>query len=221
MAGLILESFKVHPIGMATKDPARELLIATELEAKPILADGEMGWSWDKALGCYSSSRYNMRLWITGIGPTRSSYEMGRLMALSSGSFLNLGVAGALTDLEVGGILQIEQVCADYERHPFHRKDDELLLSPVNSELNLVRCVSVGEAVHDEVNKSRLEKNADLVDMELYALAACSQWAKRNLSSVKVVSDFASEVDAKEIVKRIPQLMAELWCTVKSEIVVK
>ena len=220
MAGLILKVFNVHPVVMTTPHLFNELLLATELEAKPILVDGEMGWAWDKLLSCYSSSRHDLRLWVTGIGPTRSAYEMGRLMPLAKGKFLNLGVVGALSDLPVGGMFQVERVVSNYERHPFDRRDDELELSTVDQmDVATACCVSVGEAVHDEVSKARLCQIAELVDMELYALGACSKWVKRELSSVKIVSDFASEADAKEIVKRIPQLMTELWKAVRPHVV--
>lgn len=192
-----------------------DLLLATELEAKPILADEDFKWLWDKGLGCYFDQKCGHRLWVTGIGPTRSAYFMGKNVEQMKGGLINLGVVGALGNFELAKMLRVDKVYSDHDHHPFIRKDDVIELDSTSEESSgdfEVGCViSVGKAVHDEVNKTRLAKVADVVDMELYALATCAKWSGRSLRSYKIISDFASEADAKMIVKRIPELMKCLW----------
>ena len=151
---------------------------------------------------------------ITGIGPTAAASMTSLACHVLDQPLLNLGVVGSLCDDHVlGDCLWVGRVVSGYERHPFDRRRDELKLEGSS----VVRLVTCAEAVHGGERRCDLAKRAELVDMELYGMAWVCHAAKQPLRSCKVVSDGAQVEDAKLIVERIPEVMAELWAIVSRD----
>lgn len=193
---------------------SRLYLLATQLEAKPILEDQRFQWQKTSNDALQTCANTGDSLLITDIGPTRSAYNVGRVAeSFRDSLWINLGVAGALNDLlEVGQMRCVGQVEAQYEAHPFDRSSDKIELKQEGW-----KCLSLGEALHDEKKKAELKLRGDIVDMELFSLALAAKFTGVRLESHKIISDFSSEKDAKLIVKRIPELMAQLWKSWSSE----
>jgi|SaaInlStandDraft_1057018.scaffolds.fasta_scaffold160793_2 nucleoside phosphorylase len=183
-------------------------LLATQLEAKPILED--QNWSWSKAEDQKNLfvSKKGDALLITGIGPTRTALSIGQSgKPFSEHLWVNMGVAGALNKhLRIGEIGKVSMSTSAFESHPFDRSTDSLKLQPDGW-----RCLTLGEALHNEKRKQELSSNSDIVDMELYALALAAKIMNSELRSYKIISDFSSEKDKDLIIKRIPEMMSHLW----------
>lgn len=200
-------------------------LLATELEARPILKDSSMSWRYLEDERLYFSESSGACLSVVGIGPSLAAHGATRaaLLRPTLNHWLNLGVAGSLrpSEVELGDIYSVDQVASAYEKHPFERVYDKLLMKawfPSSKKRKVLSCISVGEPLHDESLRTKLSEKASMVDMELHALAVVAREESKDLASLKIVSDFASETDAKMIVKRIPRLMTELWGQVKSSL---
>ena len=190
-------------------------LLATDLEAKPLVDDPRFSWKKERCghLFYRHCSRTGAALVITGVGPTAAAAVTSLACQVLDQPFLNIGVVGSLCKAHVlGDCLRIGRVISGYERHPFDRRRDELALVGSSS----VRLVTCAEAVHGGGRRRDLAKFAALVDMELYAMAWACEATKRPLSSYKVVSDGAQIDDAKLIVERIPELMTKLWASVST-----
>ena len=186
----------------------RLFLLATKLEAKPILEDPNESWRADGSLKNLFHSENDHSLLITGIGPTQTALSVGMVSSMhKEHCWTNLGIVGSLNgQLKIGDIGNISLVSSEYESHPFDRSSDSYQIREKGW-----ACMTVGKALHDDQLRKNLSSKADVVDMELYALAMASKMFKSTLESRKIVSDFSSKSDKHLIVKRIPELMASLW----------
>lgn len=182
------------------------LLLATKLEAKPILKSVE--FDSPQVMGpleIYSSSKLDVA--IIGIGPIRASVSVGFLASKNYTCWINLGVAGALKDnYRFKDIVEVGTCYSRDDVHPFDRSCDEIGFQQKGSSL-----ITVGEAIHDDEQKQTLGKRADLVDMEGYAIALAAVKFSIDLKMLKVISDDASSDSSENVVKNIPECMQKLW----------
>lgn len=188
------------------------LLLATKLEAKPILSSRK--WKGPILKGemeLYESEDFDLA--IVGIGPVRSAVSAGFLASLDYDLWINLGVAGALSNQHsFEEVVEIAQCFSRDEIHPFDRSCDDLKLQHRGASL-----ITVGEALHDDKEKLRLGEKADLVDMEGYAIALAAKNYSTKLKMIKVVSDDASSASHQDVIRNIPKCMQKLWNKVEHE----
>jgi len=148
---------------------------------------------------------------VTGAGKVNAAIAVSVILAEHSpSSIVNLGTAGALRD-EITGTHVISTVVQ-------HDLDDAALFAlsglhfgePVRLAEHGVRLVTGDAFVADESTRSRLARQAELVDMEGYAVARAAVTAGVPVTLVKQVSDSAGEGAARSWRETIDSCAEEL-----------
>lgn len=148
---------------------------------------------------------------VTGAGKVNAAIAVSSILAAHSPSaIVNLGTAGALTDT-VAGTNVISSVAQ-------HDLDDAALFAlsglhfgePVMLAAEGVRLVTGDAFVADEPTRTRLARQADLVDMEGYAIARAALAAGVPVTLVKQVSDSANADAARSWRETIDACAEEL-----------
>lgn len=180
-------------------------ILATELEAQPILAALEAKENMSAGLAKLYCGRQHDVL-VSGMGPIPAAFAMGWAVRQPYTRWINLGVAGSLQQkFKTGTVLGIEKVFCDPPGFELPT------LSNLESGHVRGRLITVPQPVHDEPTKIRLSQQADVVDMEGYALAWSAHMARIPIQICKIVSDECRSGDQHMIRQRIPELMRELW----------
>jgi len=121
------------------------------------------------------------------------------LQAHTPTHILNIGLAGALTDsLGTGELIAVSVVGRENAAIEY-----ELPIFPGAENLRRGMVVTVSEAVLCQGRRETLYQNygKELVDMELFHLAAIAREKAIPVCSIKIVSDQADEQAAKEFIK--------------------
>ena len=104
--------------------PETCFLIATRLEAKPILSS-KLWQKYDEVNGIKRYRAEKADLVIIGVGPTRSAISTGWLLSQNYKNWVNLGVVGALSDeFSFCDAITIKTCLSRDDYHPFDRKID-------------------------------------------------------------------------------------------------
>ncbi|MBF0198128.1 MAG: hypothetical protein HQL32_10465 [Planctomycetes bacterium] len=181
------------------------IIIASEMEARSFIQRFPSGPIFKNGtISFYEGDEYD--LLICGIGLINCSYALGLIADRSHKYYLNLGIAGGLSnELKIGEIIEVGQCHSAHIKHPFLHHLNAFKWGPGKT------ITSAGMAIHDKKAKEELGQNAELVDMEAFAIATCAYYAKTPLLMLKAISDNADKEDTKDIIKRIPELMNSLW----------
>lgn len=185
------------------------------MEASPILSS----FHFQKREASANIDHYehdNFDLIITGIGPYPTALICGYLLQFPFEYWINLGVAAALTEnFKVGEMIEVGQCRAYQHQHPFDHSEDLIQIS------NGKTLMTLGQALHDSETKNKLKNDADLIDMEGYAIALAAKRANIKLKILKSISDHGEKNSTKDIVERIPKLMENLWQYCQQELLPK
>ena len=141
--------------------------------------------------------RYGLPLLVCGPGKVNAALGVSRLLAGTRPSeVINLGTAGALRD-GLHGTHQVGHV----SQHDF---DEKALLALTGRDFGAPLALGEGPRlttgdtfVADSVTRARLAEQADLVDMEGYAIASAAVLAGVPVRLVKHVSDDGDERAAR------------------------
>ncbi len=181
------------------------LILATRLEARPLLKGTNFTCLWREGPAVLLRGR-KFDLLLTGVGPVAAAYACGRVAALDHRRWVNLGIAGALSQgVAVGDILRVGSARLHGLVLPFG-DDGAIALARQGA-----RLVTTPFAVHDPALRRRLAAHADIVDMEGYAIALAARRARRPLRMIKIASDLADGRDRASLRRRAAELMARLW----------
>lgn len=179
----------------------RRLLVvfATPMEAQATLKDLEA--SPTDRPHVYHFDRG--RLLITGLGITRAAAMVASHLD-GIDEVWNIGIAGALDNAlrlhklyDIGAVskyLQLPPTANDTDNVLARQGHPRLLLASQGQEL-----VSSDFPIHDLDIKSRLVKQAQLVDMEGYGVALAASTQQIPCRLWKLVSDFSSQADRHQI----------------------
>ena len=181
------------------------LIIATKIEAQSLFKND----NFDKVWKNESSSFYRGRkhdLLITGIGPVCTAYACGKISDLEHTQWLNLGIAGDLSqNHNISDIVQVG-VCENWPAKNLLCRDLNTIKFDEGAKL-----ITVSEPIHDETMREKLSKLGQLVDMEGYAISLSAQFSNKKLRISKVISDHANGKNIKNLVASIPKLMQQLF----------
>ncbi|HID38939.1 MAG TPA: hypothetical protein EYP36_05440 [Calditrichaeota bacterium] len=139
-----------------------------------------------------------LHLLQAGLGPRLSARTLALyLEKYRPDGLLNVGLAGALQpDTQTDQIYRVSEIVSGLAPTTISLPVREEFVS-----LPSARLITVEEAVTDRKRRDELVKryDAQLVDMEAYALAETARWHNTEFFSLKIVSDLADE-DAVETV---------------------
>jgi len=164
------------------------ILFATEMEAKPFLDRGEAA---------------GMVVLVSGMGMEAARLATEKLIRESGcTTIINAGVCGALDDsLERGAVYRVSVVNVD--GGSLSQVSEWLRASSVALEQNGRRLVTVEEPVFQPDRKKELSRQADLVDMEGYAVARVCEEHNIPCILIKGVTDFGDEEGKADIKQNI------------------
>ncbi|MER5641964.1 nucleosidase [Kitasatospora sp. NPDC002227] len=152
---------------------------------------------------------------LTGIGKVNAASAVAAVLAqgVRPASVVNLGTAGALRP-GLGGTHEIAQVLQhDIDTPVLHALTGRSYGAPLTLHDGPGLTLATGDLfVSDEAAKERLARDADLVDMEGYAVATVAQRAGVPVRLVKHVSDEAgagADRTWREAVDGCAKLLAE------------
>ena len=131
---------------------------------------------------------------LTGIGKVRAAMALTDVLARGPmpSSVLNLGTAGALRDGLTGVHRVGSVVMHDFSHSAVRRITGDDAYPPI--ELGEGVRLATGDAfIEDGLTRDRLARDADLCDMEGYAVAFVARRYGVPVELVKIVSDFADE----------------------------
>ncbi len=156
---------------------------------------------------------------VTGVGKVNAAIAVAMTLADASPSrVVNLGTAGALRDGMRG-----TQVISTVDQHDF---DDAALFAlsglhfsgPISLAVEGARLVSGDVFVSDAVTRARLAEDADLVDMEGFAVARAAMAAGVPVTLVKQVSDSADASAGRSWRESIDACAEDLGAWVRSQL---
>ncbi|MFD8421100.1 nucleosidase [Streptomyces sp. NPDC059466] len=136
-------------------------------------------------------------LLVTGMGKVNAAAALA--LTLSGGErpagIVNLGTAGALKEGLPGGVHEISRVVQhDLDTALLHRISGRVYGAPLTVGADRGPTLATGDTfVTDSAVRERLALEADLVDMEGYAVATVAQHLNIPVRLVKFVSDSADE----------------------------
>ena len=153
------------------------VLFATQMEAEPFLLH---------------TQRDDLLVDISGMGMKAAALATHRLLAQGASCIINAGVCGALNDLFVrGDVFQVSVVSVeDFSKREIIAEEG-------------VRLVSVVQPLFEKERRHQLSFQADLVDMEGFAVAEICKQKKVDCFLVKGVTDFGNQESSEEIQQHI------------------
>ena len=165
------------------------IVFATEMEAKPFLERGEVE---------------GVVTVVSGMGLDDARLAVEKLIHDGCTSIINAGVCGALNDaLERGSVHRVSMIISE-ELDRIDLKDDGL------------RLISVEKPVFESERRRRLSEQADLVDMEGYAVAQVCQEHHVPCTLIKGVTDFGDsdgKVDIQAHIDSVSEAVANKLCS--------
>lgn len=144
---------------------------------------------------------------LTGMGLFSALFQTTRFLqnyGHKISEIINLGFAGSLDpNLAIGTIVDIEKV-EKWIEHPPLDQISEKIKEHCCPSFSLPhqgkKLISVEYSIFDSVSRAKLEKKADIVDMEGYSICFANQFFKKKLILRKVISDLTT-TDGRERIK--------------------
>ncbi len=173
----------------------RLYLFATEREAKASLELSE-----------------DVSILITGIGPINAAAKLASVIAAYD-EIISLGIAGSLKE-GIEGFQPISQV-SKFQIYPESYKENKRLAlhQSFTPDIELAskgaKLLTVDYPLHCSNLRQSLAKQADLVDMEGWAVARVCQMHQKGCQIYKWVSDLVREDSSAQIRETIDQLSKE------------
>lgn len=153
--------------------------------------------------GLFKSRDYYLLL--TGEGPREASEKTVATLSLihpEISKIINLGVAGSLTPkLKLHDLLWVRTSFADHaEKLEFK--------SFTSSHHTHIDCMTAWSRVTSKEKKQELTSFADIVDRELWSIMSAGQLFKKEVLSLKIISDESDSTDICKLVKEEAPLLS-------------
>ncbi|PCJ56468.1 MAG: hypothetical protein COA79_18680 [Planctomycetota bacterium] len=182
------------------KLPELCLLFATELEANSFVEKLNINFSSDKyKYGLHEK----FSLVIAGMGKVNAACATMWVIDCGAKKIINAGIAGALNEsLELFSLYK-----------PGLVKDLDLLnftIPQLKTGESSITLGTVGSPLKGGSLKNQLVDQADLIDMEGFAIAKVSEQLGVSCTFIKVVSDYCMNNSSDEIIKNLPKLSEKL-----------
>ena len=193
------------------------LLVATLDEAGPLLTRLGAEKFLDRPFPAYRFPARDRRpggvVVISGMGPSAAAAAAEHAIAARGATrIVNLGICGALTDaMEVGRLCRVAETvdgdALDRGERPAHLP---LASDGTWPSLSTARLATVTESVFCSKRRAALAAEADVVDMEGFAIARVCRERGIPCVLLKAVSDGASDGGREELLRNLPALSEAL-----------
>ena len=154
----------------------------------PLLSNIKVEKGMDRSIIIGELKGQQILLYITGIGVLNASIAVQYLVnRFPIKKIINIGTAGAISDLKIGAVVKVTQVSTALEG--YHSIE---ILSNDNDKC--IHLLTSPTTVKSSMDKNKLKhEDYDLVDMEAYAIAYCAHQFDIKCDFIKIVSDYADE----------------------------
>lgn len=141
-----------------------------------------------KPFQVYSNNK--VKLVISGEGYLRASAAVQHtILNYNTEYVINMGFSGALQkDIEVGEIFSIGKSINLVEWNPI-KTPSIYMFSKIENISNLKKCVTSPFPIIGENDRRKIQNYGDIVDMELAGIAKICSLYKKEIFSIKIVSD--------------------------------
>lgn len=170
------------------------LLMATELEALPIIADAACRQVMRAPFASYTSG--DLVIVLSGMGKACAAAATAWLIETwHPARVVNAGAAGCVGCAgNLGELFQISQVCDGHHASCESGDTDSICLSAMGA-LPCARLATYSQPVKTKRARQIASRRADLVDMEGFAVAQTCQQMGVPVHLIKYVSDGADDDD--------------------------
>ena len=163
---------------------------------------------------------HELPILVTGVGKVNAAIAVSTILgAHRPSSIVNLGTAGALRDGVTGTHVISTVIQHDLNDAAIYDLVGIHFGAPMEFEAGDGTVLATGDRFISKPEvRERLAKDADLVDMEGYAVARAAQWAGIPVTLVKEVSDQAGEQAAKSWSETLDECSASLGAWVHAHL---
>jgi len=180
------------------------LVMATLLEAKPFIAGLSLTRLEQKPFPVYKNE--NHILIISGIGKANAAMACAySCLKFAPSCVVNLGAAGATSERHaLGKPLHIKKVF-EYDRPQLRSKSPRKLIPDILEGFSYAKIATLDRPVIDPIERKKLSKTADLIDMESASIIQACRKFKTPCYVFKFVSDTPEHTKDNDIVENIRQ----------------